>query len=142
MSLKLQQDFLPKQGQILVFPFLKKVVIYVPNKIISINDNVDRIISFPENADKTFTFISKVTGASTGAMGAAKGSADFLEAVACQDGVCAFVSAIGVAADGLQICTSFIPGPNMTALVTTPISVGCKVFVWSCKKSKLPWGGC
>ena len=116
----------------MVFQTIKNIVMFVPKKLIAIN----------ENADKTFTYVTKVTGATTGAVGAAKGVVDLAEAVACQDGICAFVSAVGVAADGLQICTSFIPGPNITAVVTMPVSAGCKVFVWCCKKSKLPWGGC
>ena len=115
---------------------------FVPNKLISINKSIDKIINLPDTADRTFTYITQVTGATTGATGAAKGTVDFAEAVACQDGICATVSAIGVAADGLQICTSFIPGPNVTAIVTMPVSIGCKVFVWCCKKSKLPWGSC
>ena len=126
----------------MVFRVLKNVVMFVPNKLIAINENVNKIINLPTNADKTFTYVTKVTGATTGAAGAAKGTVDLAEALACQDGICAFVSAVGVAADGLQICTSFIPGPNVTAVVTMPVSVGCKVFVWCCKKSKLPWGGC
>lgn len=126
----------------MVFQVLKNVVMFVPNKLIAINENVNKIINLPTNADKTFTYVTKVTGATTGAAGAAKGTVDLAEAIACQDGICAFVSAVGVAADGLQICTSFIPGPNVTAVVTMPVSVGCKVFVWCCKKSKLPWGGC
>lgn len=125
-----------------MFSVLKKIVMFVPNKVIQINKSINTVLDLPEKADKTFTFVTKVTGATTGAAGAAKGGVDFVEAVACQDGVCATVSAIGVAADGLQICASFIPGPNVTAVVTTPISVGCKVFVWCCKRSKLPWGGC
>ena len=126
----------------MIFQVIKKVVMYVPDKVIAINDNVNKVINLPTATDKTFTYVTKVTGATTGAAGAAKGSVDFADAVACQDGVCAVVSAVGVAADGLQICASFIPGPNVTAVVTMPISVGCKVFVWCCKKSKLPWGGC
>lgn len=126
----------------MVLPVVKKVLMFIPNKLIAINKNIDKIISIPDKADKTFTYITKVTGATTGAAGAAKGTVDFAEAVACQDGICATVSAIGVAADSLQICTSFIPGPNVTAVVTMPISIGCKVFVWCCKKSKLPWGSC
>jgi len=109
----------------MVLPIIKKVVLFVPNKLIAINNNVNKIINFPEAADKTFTYITKVTGATSGAAGLAKGSVDLAEAIACQDGICAFVSAVGV-----------------TAIVTMPISVGCKVFVWSCKRSKLPWGGC
>ena len=126
----------------MVLSTIKKVILFIPNKLTVINKNVNKIIDLPEAADKTFTYVTKVTGATTGAAGAAKGTVDFAEAVACQDGVCAFVSAVGVAADGLQICTSFVPGPNVTAIVTMPISVGCKVFVWCCKKSKLPWGSC
>ena len=126
----------------MVLPVIKKVILFIPNKLIAINNNVNKVIHFPEAADKTFTYITKVTGVTTGAAGCAKGTVDFAEAVACNDGVCAVVCAIGVTADGLQICTSFIPGPNVTAVVTMPISVGCKVFVWCCKKSKLPWGNC
>jgi hypothetical protein len=126
----------------MVFQVIKKVMMYVPNKVMIINDNINKVVNLPTAADKTFTYVTKITGATTGAVGAAKGSVDFAEAVVCQDGVCAVVSAVGVAADSLQICASFIPGPNVTAIVTMPISVGCKVFVWCCKKSKLPWGGC
>ena len=101
-----------------------------------------KVINLPETADKIFPYLTKVTRAAA----AAKGSVDFAEAVACQDGVCPVVSAIGVSADCLQICTSFIPRPNVTSIVTIivtmPISVGCKVFVWCCKRSKLPWEGC
>lgn len=64
-----------------------------------------------------------------------------LEAIACQDSVCAVVSDIGVCADGLSIATSFIPGPNVMTVVPVPVSVGCKVFVYCCKKAKkMPWG--
>ena len=126
----------------MVFQVIRKFVMFVPNKLIAINENANKIINLPTEADKTFTYVTKVTGATTGAAGAAKGTVDLAEAIACQDGICAFVSAVGVAADGLQICTSFIPGPNVTAVVTMPVSVGCKVFVWCCKKSKLPWGSC
>lgn len=126
----------------MVLQTAKKIIMFVPEKLIAINKNVDKVINLPDTADKTFTYVTKVTGATSGAAGAAKGSVDFLEAVSCRDGVCAVVSAVGVAADGLQICASFIPGPNVTSIVTMPISVGCKVFVWCCKKSKLPWGSC
>ena len=121
---------------------LKKFIMFIPNKLVSINDNVNKVINLPTNADETLTYVTKVTGATTGAAGAAKGTVDLVEALACQDGICAVISGIGVAADGLQICTSFIPGPNVTSIVTMPISVGCKVFVWCCKRSKLPWGSC
>ena len=60
------------------------------------------------------TFISIPIGPTTSAT---KG------AVICQDGVCAFVSAVGVAVDGLQICTSFILSPNITSIVTIPSEI-------------------
>ena len=126
----------------MVYSNIKKVVMFVPNKIISINRNIDKIIELPEETDKLFTYGTKVTGATTGSAGAAKGSVDLAEAIACKDGICTVVSAVGVAADNLQICASFVPGPNVTSVVTTPVSVGCKIFVWCCKKSKLPWGSC
>ena len=81
-----------------------------------------------------------------GGNGATKGwnepiTVDMLEAVACQDGVCAVVSGIGVCSDGLSMAASFIPGPNVTTVVTVPISVGCKVFLYCYKKAKkMPWG--
>ena len=76
-----------------------------------------------------------------GANGAAKGAIDILEAVACQDGACKVVSGVGVCADGLSIAASFIPGPNVTTGLTVPVFVGCKVFVYCCKKAKkMPWG--
>ena len=107
----------------------------------NINEATDHMVKITKKADKTFTYITKVTGVSTGAAGAAKGTVDMLEAVACQDGVCAVVSGIGVCADGLSMATSFIPGPNITTVVTVPVSVGCKVFVYCCKRAKkMPWG--
>jgi hypothetical protein len=125
-----------------MFNLIKKTILFIPKKLIALNNSVNQILELPDKADRTFTYVSKLIGSSVGSAGAAKGTADFLEAVACQDGICATISAIGVAADGLQVCTSFIPGPNVTAVITMPISIGCKVFVYCCKKSKLPWGGC
>ena len=121
----------------LSIPALKYVVTTLKN----LNDSTDNLVKISDTADKTLTYVTKVTGVSTGASGAAKGTVDMLEAVACQDGVCAVVSGIGVCADALSIATSFIPGPNVTTVVTVPISVGCKTFVWCCKRAKkMPWG--
>lgn len=119
------------------WPFRK-----VYNYTKSINTALEAPTMIKESTNKGFIYVTKLSGATTGAAGAAKGTADALEALACQDGVCFVVSCIGTTADTLQIIASFVPGPNVTALVTTPISVGCKVFVWCCKKSKLPWGKC
>ena len=65
----------------MVFSTIKQVIVFIPNKLTAINNAVDKVINIPETADKTFTYVSKVTGATTGAAGAAKGSVDFLEAV-------------------------------------------------------------
>ena len=117
------------------FPGWTRVVRTVKN----INDSTDNMVKISETADKTLTYVTKVTGVSTGA---AKGTVDMLEAVACQDGVCAVVSGIGICADGLSMAASFIPGPNVTTVVTVPVSVGCKVFVYCCKKAKKMLWGC
>ena len=45
----------------MVLPILKKVIIFIPNKLIAINNNIDKIINLPETADKTFTYVTKVT---------------------------------------------------------------------------------
>lgn len=68
-----------------------------------------------------------------GVSGTIKSSVDLAEVIECKDRVYAVVSVVGVSADVLQI--SFIS--NVTSVVTMPISMGCKVFVWSCKKYKL-----
>ena len=74
-----------------------------------------------ESSTKLYEFITKLIGASAGGVG-----------------VCSVVSYVGVAADGLQVAASFVFGPNLITVVTLPISVGCKIFGWACKKSKLP----
>jgi len=63
-----------------------------------------------KNADKTLTYITKIT-------------VDRLEAIRCQDGICAVISGIGVCANSLSIATSFISGPNrkITTVVKVPV---------------------
>lgn len=117
---------------------VRKVYSYVKG----VNDFLQSPTIIGNAANDGIEYITKITGATTGTIGAAKGTVDALEALACQDGICFAVSCVGTAADSLQVLASFVPGPNVTALVTTPISLGCKVFVYCCKKSKLPWGGC
>ena len=95
-----------------------------------------------EACSNSFVYGTKLMSASTGACGLGKGTADALEALVCQDGVCFVISCIGISADSLTIAASYVPGPNVTSLVTIPISIGCKSFVWACKKSKLPWKNC
>lgn len=108
----------------------------------AINDAVQAPTVIGNAANDALDYTTKFVEATTGAARFAKGLCDALEALACQDGICFVVSCVRTTADTLQIIASYIPGPNVTALVTAPISVGCKVFVWCCKRSKLPWGGC
>nr|ULD15991.1 hypothetical protein [Cylindrotheca closterium] len=116
------------------FPGWTRVVQIVKN----INDSTDNMVKISETTDKTLTYVTKVIGMSTGT---AKGTVDFVDAVVCQDGVCDIVRGVGVCADGISMAASFIPGPNVTTVVTVPISVGCKVFVYCYKKAKkMPWG--
>lgn len=102
----------------------------------NVNDSTDNLVKISETADKTLTYVTKVTGVSTGTAGVGRGSVDMLKAIVCQYGVCAAVSILEACADTLSIATSFILGPNVTTVVTVPVSVGCKVFVYCCKKAK------
>ena len=122
------------------------IITYLPRKLYNYTKAINTALEAPtaikEGTSSALTYISKVTGATTGSMGAAKGSVDAMEALACRDGVCFVVSCVGVTADVLQVATSFVPGPNITSIVTIPVSMGCKTFVWCCKRSKLPWARC
>jgi hypothetical protein len=92
-----------------------------------------------DSAQNSYTHFTKLVGATTGASGIGKGTVDIIEAVSCADGVCAVVSGIGVGADLLTTFTNFVVGPNVSTVVTIPVSVGCKTFVYCCKRAKLPW---
>ena len=120
------------------------VITYVPRKLFNYTKSINTALEAPtaikESTNQAVTYVSKLTGACVGGAGAAKGSVDALEALACQDGVCFVISCVGVAADGLGVVASFVPGPNVTSLVTVPLSLTCKTFVWCCKRSTLPWG--
>jgi hypothetical protein len=122
---------------VVAWPFIK-----VFNLTKGVNDAIQSPTIIGNAANNCIIYITKLTGATTGAIGAGKGTADALEALACNDGMCFLVSCVGVSADGLQFIASFVPGPNVTTLLTTPVSVGCKVFVHCCKHSKLPWRSC
>lgn len=79
------------------------------------------LLIFPDNVAKTFTYVTKFTVATPGSASVAKISVNLDEALVCQDGTCEVVSSVGVVANGLQICTQFIPGPNITSFNTLPI---------------------
>lgn len=124
-----------------------KVVTFIPRKAWNYTKSLNTLLEAPAGFSKKMSdfekYITKLIGGTTGAMGVGKGAADAAEAIACQDGVCFIVSCVGVTADGLQMLASWAPGPNITTLITMPISAGCKTFVWACKNKTLPWkGGC
>lgn len=56
---------------------------------------MDKITELPDNNDKFFTHVTKLTGAIIGAAEAAKGSVDLAEAIVFQDGVCSIVLSVG-----------------------------------------------
>jgi hypothetical protein len=122
---------------------LIKVIVWPYYKFRRICGSINTIVEGPlqakESGAKLYDYMTKLVGVSIGGVGAGKGTADAVEALVCGDGICFVVSCVGVAADGLQVAASFVPGPNLTTVVTLPISLGCKTFVWACKKSKLPW---
>ena len=116
--------------RILKWPFSK-----VYTLVKDTNNGLLSATKISDGAKDRMEYITKLAGASTGAAGIGKGTADAMEALFCQDGICFVVSCVGTAADSVQICASFVGGPNVTTLVTTPISIGCKTFVWCCKNS-------
>lgn len=124
-----------------------RIVSFVPRKVWTYTKSINTALEAPLGISKKLSdfeiYITKLLGGTTGAVGVGKGTVDAAEAFACNDGVCFVVSCVGVAADSLQILACWVPGPNITNLVTVPISWGCKTFVWACKNKTLPWkGGC
>jgi len=122
-----------------------QVMTFVPRKAWNYTKAINTAMEAPLGISEKFsaleTYITKLFGGTTGSCGLGKGAADAAEALACQDGVCFVVSCIGCTADGLQILACWVPGPNITTLVTMPLSWGCKTFVWACKNKTLPWKG-
>ena len=96
--------------------------------LVNVNSTVSKIYKTGQTAKKTV--INTVGGAAL-----VKGSFDIAEDLVCQDYVCLTIDCIGVCADVLTILTSFIPGPNVTSVVTIPVSTSCKFFRWCCQKS-------
>lgn len=87
----------------------------------SLNTVLEARLGVKQQSQKTFIFVTKLTGATTGAAGAEKGAVHEAEVFACGNGVCFVVCCVGVAADSLEIVAIFVLGPNLTSLVTTPI---------------------
>ena len=56
---------------------------FVSNKLIAVNKDVDKVINLFETVDKIFIYVTKITRATAGAAGAAKDSADVTEFIIC-----------------------------------------------------------
>jgi hypothetical protein len=56
---------------------------HIVQTVTNINNPTDNIIKFSDSDNSILTYVTKVTGVSTGAAGATKGSVNLLEAVAC-----------------------------------------------------------
>ncbi len=119
----------------------------MPRKVLNYTKSVNTAIEAPLAIGHKWTsfekWVTKLFGSTSAGALFGKDASDAVIAYACADGVCFVVSCIGCGFDTLQFLASFVPGPNVTAVVTLPGSVACKMFVWGCKNQKLPWkGGC
>ena len=56
--------------------------------------------------------------------------------VACQNGLCAVMSSIGVCADGLLLAASFRRGPIVTTIVRVLVSITCNYLYCVIKKQE------
>ena len=101
--------------------------------LISVNSTVAKVYQTKEATTKTVV-------TTVGATGLVKGAVDIAEDLICQDYVCLAIDTIEVCADLLTIGTSFLPGPNITSVVTIPISTSCKVLRFCCQKSIFTFG--
>jgi len=109
------------------------MVLKVANQINQFFNNVGRIT---KNAATVTETVEQVVAPTFAGVMLGRGTYDFVEAVVCQDGVCAVVSAIGCTADAIEVLASFGSGSNLTIPYTQPVSAGCKTFVFMCKTSK------
>ena len=67
--------------------------------VFGVNIHSIKIVGVGDKLSEGGKIVSKIVAATTGSAGLAKGGVDLAEAIACQDGICAFVSGIGCAAD-------------------------------------------
>ena len=83
----------------MVVKILKKVIMFLTNKVISINENVKKVGNFLTAADKSFTYATKIVGTIPGVGRVSKGSIDFLKEVARRKGMYVTTSHDGVYTD-------------------------------------------
>lgn len=131
----------------MVFSKTLKIITFVPRKIFNYTNNINKALEAPTAIGNKMSdfekWITKLFGTTTSSGLLARGSVDAAEAYACNDGVCFYVSCVGMMFDALGMVANFVPGPNITQVITLPGSTFCKVFVLNCKNKTLPWkGGC
>lgn len=126
----------------MIIKVVRKIIWFVPVKVDKLNNAIEKALNIPEKVESSYIYMTKLFGAMIGTVGVARGMVDTLEAIACQDHICATISVVGVVADSIQIIRTWCPGANVTTLICMPISSGCKAFVYFCKMSKLPWRSC
>lgn len=124
-----------------------KIITFVPRKIYnytsSINTALEAPLAIRSKMTDFETWVTRMFGTCSSGPLFGKGAADAVEAYACEDGVCFFISCVGCTFDAFGFLANFVPGPNITQVITLPVSAGCKVFVHCCKNKTLPWkGGC
>lgn len=130
-----------------MFNKIIKVVTFIPRKIynytLSLNTALEAPLALSNKMTDFEKWITRMFGTCSAGPLFGKGAADAVEAYACKDGVCFVVSCVGCAFDALGFIANFVPGPNITQVITLPVSGACKVFVFCCKNKTLPWkGGC
>lgn len=108
--------------------------------LVNFNKTVANTATASDKALTAGTAAHKTVVTTAGGVGFAKAAVDIAEDIACQDYICLTVDCVGLAADVLTCATSFIPGLNVTSVVTIPVSTSCKVFRWCCTKSFLKIG--
>jgi hypothetical protein len=116
---------------------------YVKSTLYNVNNITANFAGVSQNTKQAGELASRTATSVTGGMSLMKGGTDAAKALLCNDGPCFVISCIGCVADGLQIIGSYAPGPNVTVVVTMPVSWSCKTLVWLCRRDgTLPWGKC
>ena len=120
-----------------------RIATFVPRKIWNVTKSINTALEAPLAIGNKWTdfekWVTKLFGTTTAGSLFGKGAADAAIAYACDDGVCFVVSLIGCGFDTLGFIASFVPGPNITVIITLPGSAACKIFVHACKNQTLPW---
>lgn len=97
------------RGFVMVYQLLKNTDLFIPKKLVSINLTAQKVISISEKAKRKYIYVTELTRTYTRPAGITKRNVNFLEAIACQDGIYTFVSGVGIFTNSLNIVTFFIP---------------------------------